>query len=184
MEQNFGWNGICIEPNPQYWYGLSFRNCHVVGGIVGGEDNVEVDVVLGQAHHGPYGGIVGDSFDNKKTKNAEKRYTASLVKILETFGAPSTIDYLSLDVEGAEGYIMKDFPFDRYRFSCLSIERPKDELRELLEKNGYKKVLDFKRGDTLWAHTSVYEQGKKLTDQYQQEIHDHALKRPVPGFDS
>jgi hypothetical protein len=66
LEQNFGWKGICIEANPQYWYRLSFRNCHVVGGIVGGTNNVEVDVILGQAHHGPYGGIVGDDFDNKK----------------------------------------------------------------------------------------------------------------------
>jgi hypothetical protein len=60
LEQNFGWRGVCIEPNPMYWYRLSFRKCHVVGAIVGGTSNVEVEVALGQAHHGPFGGIIGD----------------------------------------------------------------------------------------------------------------------------
>ena len=182
LEQNFGWKGICIEANPIYWYRLSFRNCHVVGGIVGGTNNQEVNVVLGEAHHGPFGGIVGKDFDNKKINNPVKRYTVSLSTILDMFDAPKVIDYLSLDVEGAETYIMRDFPFDKYKFKCMSVERPKDELLALLENNGYKKVRDFKRGDTLWAHESVYDEGKKRTDLNAQEITNKALSSEIPGF--
>lgn len=186
LEQNFGWRGICIEPNPMYWYRLSFRNCHVVGSIVGGETNVEVDVVLGEAHHGPYGGIVGSDFDNKKLNKKDdgsnKRYTVSLVSILQMFNAPNVIDYLSLDVEGAETYIMKGFPFDKYMIKCLTIERPKDELKSLLETNGYKHVLDFKRGDTLWAHESFYEEGKKFATTNANEIDDHKVRSSIPGY--
>jgi hypothetical protein len=59
---------------------------------------------------------------------------------------------------------MKEFPFDKYMFKTMSVERPKEELQAILTKHGYKKVLDFKRGDTLWAHESVYEEGKKNTE--------------------
>jgi hypothetical protein len=188
LEQNFGWKGICIEPNPIYWYRLSFRNCHVIGSIVGGETNVEVSVVLGESHHGPYGGIVGKEFDNKKLKDegkdptSVKRYTISLLSVLQTFNAPKVIDYLSLDVEGAETYIMSGFPFDQYRFLCLTIERPKDKLKELLEANGYRHVLDFNRGDTLWAHESVYEEGKKWVSINPGEINKHIVQSPIPGY--
>ncbi|KAL3763036.1 hypothetical protein ACHAW5_000433 [Stephanodiscus triporus] len=188
LEQNFGWGGICIEPNPIYWYRLSFRNCHVIGSIVGGETNAEVDVVLGEAHHGPFGGIVGKDFDNKQPNKKEKdptsvkRYTVSLLSVLQAFNAPKVIDYISLDVEGAETYIMSGFPFDRYRFLCLTIERPKDELRELLKTNGYMHVIDFKRGDTLWAHESVYEEGKKLVSINPGEIDKHIVESPIPGY--
>jgi hypothetical protein len=64
----------------------------------------------------------------KALKGAEPRYTASLRSILKKFNAPSMIDYLSLDVEGAELFIMKDFPFDEHKFKLLTIERPKDQL--------------------------------------------------------
>jgi hypothetical protein len=63
---------------------------------------------------------------------------------------------LSLDIEGAELYVMEAFPFDRYTVRIITIERPKRALREMLEKNGYKllRILsDF--GETLWSHESA-----------------------------
>jgi hypothetical protein len=148
--------GICIEPNPIYWYRLAFRKCHALGTIVGANDYEEVQVVLGTEHRGPYSGIVGNDFDNKKApSDAVKRYTAGLKTLLERFQAPVMIDYLSLDVEGAETFIMKGFPFDSYKFKVLTVERPKEELQKILTLHGYEKILDLKRGDTLWAHASI-----------------------------
>jgi hypothetical protein len=63
-----------------------------------------------------------------------------LCEILGTAGAPTNIDYLSIDVEGAELRILAEFPFDRYRFAALTIERPTPAVHELLSKAGY--VLD------------------------------------------
>lgn len=185
LEQNFGWSGICIEANPVYWYRLAFRkNCHVVGSIVGGKDFEEIAVKLPKDPKtgGPFGGIIGEKFDNKDSKEKEKRYTASLLTILDKFNAPKVIDYLSLDVEGAEEFIMKDFPFHQpYTFKVLSIERPKGALKKKLEEAGYKFVTDFKRGDTLWAHKSIHAAGKKLVEKNSHEINNHALEK-WPSF--
>ena len=36
MERTFGWTGLCMEPNPMYWYNLShFRTCQIVGAVIG-----------------------------------------------------------------------------------------------------------------------------------------------------
>jgi hypothetical protein len=36
LEVNAQWSGLCIEPNPLYWYGLSYyRRCQLVAAVVG-----------------------------------------------------------------------------------------------------------------------------------------------------
>jgi hypothetical protein len=155
--ENHGWNGLCVEPNPTYWYGLSHRKCTVVGALVGGSKE-QVDVQF----RGVFGGIVG-KLDNKlaNRKNEpqapkEKRYTAPLKDVFTKFQVPKVIDYLSLDVEGAEFLIMKNFPFGEYQFKILTVERPGKDLKELLESQGYRFLKDLAWwGETLWAHEST-----------------------------
>jgi hypothetical protein len=152
-----GWNGLCIEPNPTYWYGLSHRKCTVVGALLG--DNVDKVQVK---FRGVYGGIVGkmaDKMANRKKEPealVEDRYTAPIKDVLKRFNVPKTIDYLSLDIEGAEYLVMKNFPFDEYSIKVLTVERPNKELKLLLESNGYIMVKSLAWwGETLWVHTST-----------------------------
>ena len=176
LEQHFGWRGICIEANPIYWHRLAYRHCHAVGAVVGNAtQNTEVEMVLSADKvQGPYGGIVGQDFDNKRPKQKpEARYTVPLVTILERFQAPPVIDYLSLDVEGAEWFILHQFPFERYQFLCLTIERPSEQLQQLLQTVGYIKVLDIARGDTLWVHQSLAGEAKEAVKDNPQEISQH-----------
>ena len=48
---------------------------------------------------------------------------------------PKLIDYMSLDVEGAEYEILKNFPFDKFKFKSMSIERPNKNLDLFHTKN-------------------------------------------------
>ena len=156
LEEN-GWKGLCIEPNPIYWYRLAHRKCEVVGTFVGGKNDMkEVDVSLTNEEEG---GIVGEEMDNRKVNNkqtTEKRYTISIRSLFSSFQVPNKIDYMSLDVEGAEGIVMDDFPFESYKISFLTVERPKLELQKLLKDNGYQFVIMLASwGETLWVHESV-----------------------------
>lgn len=184
LEQKFGWKGICIEPNPIYWYRLSFRKCHALGTFVGANDGAEVEVALSdKSVHGPFGGIVGKDFDNKKSKETQKRYTASLRSILKRFNAPNVIDYMSLDVEGAEYYIMKDFPFEEYIFKVLTVERPNEELQALLKKHKYHFVYKInKRADDLYVHESILAQAQKNLKVRPEEIGSRTPKLPAAAF--
>lgn len=159
-----GWKGLCVEPNPTYWFRLAHRKCMVAGTFVGGTDLEVVEVSL---NTNEFGGIVGDNFDNNEEQLAqwdasltekENRYTISISTMLQQFDVPHTIDYLSLDVEGAEELIMNEFPFETYTIRFLTIERPKVGLTALLEANNYHFVdLLVHWGETLWVHESVLE---------------------------
>jgi hypothetical protein len=168
FERNFGWRGLCIEGNHYYWYRLAFRvNCTVIGAIVGQQDGEERNIALSfDKGQGPFSGIAGKDFDNKGARNAVLRYTITLETLLRMNNAPKVVDYLSLDIEGAEYFVLERFPFHEYTFKTMTIERPKEQLRKLLEQNGYKLVHRFlgkKRKsfelDTMWAHESYCEQG-------------------------
>jgi len=160
LETN-GWEGLCIEPNPIYWYGLaSYRNCTVIGAFVGGqqkEDGKEVDVELPAGFNGVYGGIVGEKMDNKRAKKTnEKRNLISILTVFQETNVPKMIDYMSLDVEGAESIVMNEFPWDSYKFKFLTIERPKQDLTSMLNTNSYVKVLNVTDwGETLWVHKEL-----------------------------
>ena len=74
-----------------------------------------------------------------------------------TFKVPTRIDYLSLDIEGAEYQAMRSFPFHTYEFSVVSIERPARPLRELLVKMGYFYLCSpgFLFGEDMFFHKSL-----------------------------
>ena len=46
---------------------------------------------------------------------------------------------------------MKEFPFDRYKFRCMAIERPNESLDLLLEENGYRQAAHL-TDDVIFVH--------------------------------
>lgn len=93
----------------------------------------------------------------------QKSLTSEFVDLLEYschsfFTYPLHIFSLSLDVEGAETFIMNDFPFDKYTIQVMTVERPDEQLKALFLKNGYRflKRLSY-FGETLWAKESLLE---------------------------
>jgi FkbM family methyltransferase len=163
LEKYFNWNGLCIEPNPIYWHNLTkYRpRCQIIGAVVGYGEEKQVYFRYDANEHG---GIIGYDNPQKYKSTSTIVSTISLPEILTKFQVPSIIDYLSLDVEGAEELIMNQFPFSNYKIKILTIERPNQTLRTLLENNGYKDVLRLSRwGETLWIHTS-YQSEMDLTN--------------------
>ena len=163
LERNVDWKGICVEANPMYWYDLSkYRTCQIFGAVVGGTRDQEMEFVFpinvdhkDMAVHGGILGFDNQENDTKFPTKREKIRTVTLLEILERAAAPTAIDYLSLDVEGAESLIMKDFPFEKYTIKILTVERPKEDLQALLREKGYEfiKTISYFQ-ETLWVHSS------------------------------
>tara|TARA_E500000331_G_C17145432_1_gene664707 strand:+ start:269 stop:1042 length:774 start_codon:yes stop_codon:yes gene_type:complete len=160
LERCYGWNGIAIEANDIFFEKLKKnRKCICVNEVVGGN---EEDVKFLES--GPTGGIVGDNYDNnyikreqllKKLKGKIKtKKTKILQKILEENNAPFVIDYFSLDVEGSETEIIKNFDFSKYTFLSMTVERPTPELNKILFKNDYIFVKNYKV-DSFYVHKSI-----------------------------
>ena len=121
LERDFGWHGVCIEANQHFWHKLvSWRRCCVVGAAV-----AEKRAEEGYHFYGPYagcGGLVRSGTDNAGRKEVLRVQTVPLSEILQRFAVPRTIDFMSLDVEGAESLVMSGFPFETHTVSVLLIE--------------------------------------------------------------
>jgi len=69
----------------------------------------------------------------------------TLADLLLTHGAPSHIDFLSIDTEGSEHDILKAFDFSRYSFGLICVEHNftenRDKISSLLVENGYSQVF-------------------------------------------
>jgi FkbM family methyltransferase len=162
LERALGWDGIVIEANPQFFAELTRnRQCNRVQACVD-----ETERLVHFLPNGELGGVIDSDTDNNPAIRASvieeweesskilSMTTRTLASILDECQAPAVIDYLSLDVEGAETRIMRSFPFDRYIFLAVTIERPTPELNELLFRNGYVfvRIVQF---DTFYIHSSI-----------------------------
>lgn len=179
LETHFGWNGLCIEANPEYVWGLSRRKCTTVYAVVGNTSGQ--DVAFRFAKRGAYGGIVGNEFKQKeegtlaydrlyarKKRSArqlgriegpiQRFKTVTLETIFKDFDVPRTIDFLSFDVEGAEEFIIAKFPFHDYTFLTLAIEGPSRRLHELFHHHGYifvRQISPASAPDIMYIHRSI-----------------------------
>lgn len=51
---------------------------------------------------------------------------------------------------------MKSFPFSKYRFNIMTVERPSTVLSQILSDNGYVMLKIIKKNiETLWIHNSI-----------------------------
>ena len=67
-----------------------------------------------------------------------------LQDILDKHNAPKEIDYWSLDIEGSEERVISSFDFSKYKFGCITIERPTPLGNKILQNAGYVFVNNFK----------------------------------------
>lgn len=166
LEKRYDWRGICIEANPQAYHELvRFRSAHCLNCCVDEKDG-EVEFL----EKGLLSGIVDSSTDLEseagKNNPTIKLKTKSLKTILDECHAPKTIDYMSIDIEGAEERVLMSFPFSEYRFLSMTIERPKPILRDVLHKNGYVLVKEIPGFDCFYIHESFTSEYQKNSMQF------------------
>ncbi|WP_374362555.1 FkbM family methyltransferase [Pseudoduganella danionis] len=166
LERDYGWHGICVEPNARYFAALqNNRRCLCLPDCLDQTSGV-VEFVEGA---GMLGGIRGH-YPAMMWRYVQRCYgaqpasvrkhTRNIGELLQASAAPAVIDYWSLDTEGAELAILRGFPFEHYRFRVLTVEHNRqpmrDEIERLLNRHGYRRVHDFGIDDAyLSADLSV-----------------------------
>jgi hypothetical protein len=157
LERHLGWRGLLFEPNPKFHESIAaHRSSPLVTKCV--TDRVGSSVRF-RIDNDMLGGIVSDETDNSPAMRGEELKAAEILEIetttlaheLDRVEAPQVIDFLSLDIEGAEWIALRSFPFERYRFRCMTIERPTPELDLLLDRHGYRQVAHLKY-DVVYVH--------------------------------
>ena len=160
MERVYGWSGICIEANPATFALMEQRRSCVALDHVLGDGSVVDFCDLDEL-----GGIVGlevPSLHRRRASHSRNVQSVPLADALAAAGAPPVIDFLSIDIEGAELMVLQSLDFSRFRFRTITVEHNaphvgpeyRQRLRSLLERNGYRWV---KGNDDVqaWGHGPI-----------------------------
>ncbi len=151
FEKMLNWTGIAVEPIPEVYNKLKKnRKCVTLHGCIAGRNGkVEFQVVSGRSQ-------MLSGITNKYNKAHLKRIDSELNSysgeaqkiILPCFTLNELlqqhklyhVDYLSIDVEGAEYSILKKFNFRRFHISVMGIENNYNDYRipQLLNKMGFR----------------------------------------------
>lgn len=190
FEMKHDWTGLLVEPNPDNYEKLKTKNRRAI--ITETCFSTEKEVVSVEFDAaGAVGGIInghrkpGEENSNwvehiKRTnknhvfKHPYDRRTLKLeclplTSIIMALGNP-TIDYLSLDIEGAEFQVLKTIDFERVDIKVISLENRMignifegsgTEIRYFLSRNGYKKVTTVGQDD-IYAQTEFLRQMDEL----------------------
>lgn len=163
LETELGWSGLCVEPIPaQFEKVKGLRSCSLDNRALWSESGQELEFTL-------YPKRMGHSAISSANKNIAKMAqrsepwetihvsTVSLNDVLVDHSAPRVIDYLCLDVEGAEQAVLSAFDFHgRFLIKAVSIEGHACD--DLMRTAGYRQVeqpFADRTMDTYWLHPSV-----------------------------
>ena len=144
FEKSMNWEGIAIEPSKIQFEKLSKnRNCKVLNKAISStEKDVEfIEVIEGLTQ---MSGIDDDNYsakliieNNKKNKfNKNKMKTSTFEKSILT----KEIDYLSIDIEGAELDVLKSINFQEFIIKVISVENNNPEkinFNSFLKENNF-----------------------------------------------
>jgi hypothetical protein len=146
LEKMLDWKGLLIEPNPNFYKDLqNNRTCSISNKLCWSIPNLEVDFLLNNNMSGIVNDNSGYWVKENLSKDKIQLKTHLLQDILEEHNAPNYIDFLSLDVDGAEYEILKSFSFDRYNIELICVEHnslydgtdKKNLIKSLLIENNY-----------------------------------------------
>jgi FkbM family methyltransferase len=163
LETEFGWRGLLVEPHPECYKRVKANRSAIVEESCLTDSFGEVEFVLNEfpelssiPQHLSEPNFVAAGYAHKQLPKVRVP-SVTLWELLRRHRAPPVIEYLSLDIEGAEWITLKDFPFDEFRILCMTIERggkSYDKLRAKLRREGYRLVRAV-IPDDFYVHESV-----------------------------
>lgn len=184
LEKTFGWTGLLVEADDRFYASLRKHRSAALAPVCLDAKAGFTEFYRPSKKTG-CGGIVDVDTDAKPNvmewrRNEGEIYdvvranTQRIDTIFEEYGVPEVIDYLSIDVEGAEHRVFQAFDFSRHRMRTMTVERPKPPLKTVLSQNGYVEVGQIKF-DTFYVHKDLLDPGEIST---RTAIYAESLNRP------
>jgi len=161
-----GWTGICAEPLESCWGPLTQMRKKSYCSNKAITDKSGMKVAFSNCWDGTGMGMLsgikafaqGEYLDYQQGQPTAFVDTQSLNDLLVEGNAPAFIEYLSLDVEGAELTILSAFDFSRWTFGLIDVEHnytaDRPRIRALLEANGYIWMRENEHDD-CYCHASL-----------------------------
>ena len=165
LESELNWSGVCVEPSRMSSdLVLTRQNSKVYNYCVCPEEFQNKIVRFREKtqfeySHTIYEDLYGNNLNPLPLEMEASVYHDRLKKcktlnsILEESNLKQDIDYVSIDTNGFEWLIVKDFPFDKWNVRVFTIandmyvggekKKNRDKTKSLMKKNGYKLTRAF-----------------------------------------
>ena len=157
MLEKAGWSGIICEPS-KYWHlRIKKRDCMISKKAVFSESGTKIkfDEFPTSPELSGFNKYL-DNDDNKEIRSKGYKSEAFQTYDVETITLndliaentdKKSIDYISIDTEGSEYEIIKNFDFNKYAVEIFTIEHnyikeKRDKIYDLLTKNNYARIFD------------------------------------------
>jgi FkbM family methyltransferase len=164
LEKHYDWKGICVEPIPHKYELLCKNRPNSFCSNEAVYNESDKEVVFDIANNCNMASGISEHIDcHRDYVNSNKTTivvrTITMNDLLEKYGAPRFIEYLSLDTEGSEYEILKATDFDKYTFGYIDVEHNyfeprRTEIRELLLSKGYVYIRE-NHWDDCYKHNTV-----------------------------
>lgn len=148
LEKNFGWKGILCEP-AKNWHNDLLANREAIIDTRCVFTSSGGNLEFSESTDGELSTLSDFVESDSHQRLLSRTYlvtTVTLKDLLHEHKAPKFIDFLSIDTEGSEYLILRDFDFETYRFGLICVEHNYTENREkingLLSEKGYRRVLE------------------------------------------
>ncbi|GEM_PF-466373 len=151
LEKMYEWQGVLIEANPIWYQDIEKNRSSVLvkKGVYSKTSKMKMIMTDNEA------AALTDSIqDDGISRNGGEIevFVDTLTNIMADANSPKEIDYLSMDIEGAEFEAIKSIDWDSYRIHFVTIEhnftKQKDLILEFMEAKGYTAILpDFSRNE-------------------------------------
>lgn len=155
LEQK-GWTGICVEADVGNFHRLVVNRpkCKNYQCIVYHTDDEQVEFFIGESSG--CGSIYQGDHQNGSVTVLQ---TKTLTSILDESKAPNNIDYISVDVEGAELDVLKGFDFEKYKVDYWTIEHNNVEeamtsILKIMTSHGYEVCEQTQATNEFWFKRS------------------------------
>ena len=130
LEKVFKWKGILCEPGKIWHQDLQTnRKCNIDYSCVYKVSNKEINfrqaAIPGLSSIDKFSSMDEHSLSRKNAAKIYKVKTISLNDLLKKYKAPKKIDYISIDTEGSEYEILKNFDFNKYHVKIITCEQHK-----------------------------------------------------------
>ena len=141
LEKNFGWNGLLVEPAKSLYKKLLKNRTSKISNLL--LDNLDNKKKYFYEADDPY---LSSLKNNYKSKSKYFIKTISLNTLLKKNKSPKNISYISIDTEGNEYEILKNFKFTKYEVKLFTIEHnfnpnKRRKIFNLMKRNNYKRIF-------------------------------------------
>jgi FkbM family methyltransferase len=155
--EQLGWMGACVEPVPDVFLKLrQNRKCDCYNAAITDQSGNEVNFIKASGVD-MLSGLESDMTEGHKKRIMDEKGKLEIIKVktlsfnelMSNYADTGFIDFMSIDVEGAEMSILKAIDFDKYCFGLITVENNEEaagnigDMKKYMMEKGYEVFLDL-----------------------------------------